>query len=181
LLHNHHHHHHHLLSVAGTIRQTAAAVPSGLSLTPREKITGMLGSITALFWLGCRNSERKRMIWSLQSIRTIHSLLKMANLKKKYIVTDLISALPGNSYVNTVQHATIDEVVFSVSAVTSHKSGQRPRDVFSVDPTDAPTDWLDSDHVICVHCRSRSVPRLYKYQVTEFVHGSYGLRITSQS
>jgi hypothetical protein len=33
--------------------------------------------------------------------------------------------------------------------------------VFSVDPTDAPIDWLDSDHVICVYCRSMSVPRLY--------------------
>jgi hypothetical protein len=30
------------------------------------------------------------------------------------IVTDLISALPGNSSVNTVQHAIIDEAVFSV-------------------------------------------------------------------
>jgi hypothetical protein len=30
--------------------------------------------------------------------------------------------------------------------------------VFSVDPTDAPTDWLDSDHVICVYYRSMSVP-----------------------
>jgi hypothetical protein len=26
---------------------------------------------------------------------------------------DLINALPGNSYVNTVQQATIDEAVFS--------------------------------------------------------------------
>jgi hypothetical protein len=38
------------------------------------------------------------------------------------IVTDLINALPGNSYVNMVQHATIEEAVFSV------------------DPTDAPID-----------------------------------------
>jgi hypothetical protein len=29
-------------------------------------------------------------------------------------VTDLINALPGNSSVNTVQHATIDEAVFSM-------------------------------------------------------------------
>jgi hypothetical protein len=29
-------------------------------------------------------------------------------------ITDLINALPGNSYVNTVQHATIDEAVFSM-------------------------------------------------------------------
>jgi hypothetical protein len=30
------------------------------------------------------------------------------------IVTDLIKALPGNSYVNMVQHATIDESLFYV-------------------------------------------------------------------
>jgi hypothetical protein len=51
---------------------------------------------------------------------------------EKYKVTDLINALPGNSSVNTVQHATIEEAVFSV------------------DPTDAPIDWLDNYHVICV-------------------------------
>jgi hypothetical protein len=64
-------------------------------------------------------------------------------LKKLYIVTDLNSTLPGNSSVNTVQYATIEETVFSV------------------DPTDAPRDWLDSDNAICVYCRSMSVPRLY--------------------
>jgi hypothetical protein len=53
-----------------------------------------------------------------------------------YNVTDLINALPGNSSVNTVQHATTEEAVFSA------------------DPTDAPIDWLDRDHVICVYCRS---------------------------
>jgi hypothetical protein len=58
-------------------------------------------------------------------------------------VMDLINALPGNSSVNTVQHATIEEAVFSV------------------DPTNTPIDWLDSDHVICVYCRSMSIPRLY--------------------
>jgi hypothetical protein len=57
------------------------------------------------------------------------------------IVTVLISALPGNSSVNKVQHATVEEAVFSVG------------------PTDAPIDWLDSDHVICVYGRSMSVPR----------------------
>jgi hypothetical protein len=49
-------------------------------------------------------------------------------------VTDLVNALPDNSSVNTGQHATIEEVVFSV------------------DPTDAPMDWLDNDHVICASC-----------------------------
>jgi hypothetical protein len=56
------------------------------------------------------------------------------------IVTNLIKALLGNSPVNTVQHATIEKVVFSV------------------DPTNAPIDRLDSDHVIYVYCRSMSVP-----------------------
>jgi hypothetical protein len=32
--------------------------------------------------------------------------------------------------------------------------------VLSVDPTDAPIKWLDSDQVISVYCRSMSVPRL---------------------
>jgi hypothetical protein len=59
------------------------------------------------------------------------------------IVTDLITALQGNSSINTVQHATTEEAVFSV------------------DPTDAPIGWLDCDHVICVYCRSVSVPRLH--------------------
>jgi hypothetical protein len=45
---------------------------------------------------------------------------------------------------NTVQHAIIEAAVFSVVQ------------------TDAPIDWLDSDHVIYVYCRSMSVPRLYK-------------------
>jgi hypothetical protein len=57
---------------------------------------------------------------------------------------DLINALPGSSSVDTVQHMTIQEAVFSV------------------DPIDAPIYWLDSNHVICVYCRSMSVLRLYK-------------------
>jgi hypothetical protein len=57
---------------------------------------------------------------------------------------DLINALPGNSSVNTIQHATMEEAVFSV------------------DPTDASIDWLDSVHVISVYCRSMIVLRLYK-------------------
>jgi hypothetical protein len=40
------------------------------------------------------------------------------------IVTGLINALPGNNSVNTDQQAIIEEAVFSV------------------DPTDAPIDWL---------------------------------------
>jgi hypothetical protein len=42
------------------------------------------------------------------------------------------NALPGNSSVNTAQHATLEEAIFSV------------------DPSDAPLDWLDSDHVMCL-------------------------------
>jgi hypothetical protein len=38
LLHTHHHHHHHLSSGAGTLGQTVTDVPSGLSLTPPEKL-----------------------------------------------------------------------------------------------------------------------------------------------
>jgi hypothetical protein len=63
---------------------------------------------------------------------------------KMHIVMDLIDALPGNSSVNTVQHATIEEAIFSV------------------DLTHAPIDWLDNDLVICVYCRSMSVLQLYK-------------------
>jgi hypothetical protein len=51
-----------------------------------------------------------------------------------YNVMDLINALPDNSSVNTVQHTTVEEAVFSV------------------DPTEAPVDWLDSVYVTCVSC-----------------------------
>jgi hypothetical protein len=40
-------------------------------------------------------------------------------ISDEYIATDLMNALPGNSSVNTVQQATIEEDVFFVSAVTS--------------------------------------------------------------
>jgi hypothetical protein len=61
-----------------------------------------------------------------------------------YIVMDLNNALPGNSSVNTIQQATLEEALFSV------------------DPIDAPINWLNSDHMICVYSRSLSVPGLYK-------------------
>jgi hypothetical protein len=70
-----------------------------------------------------------------------------------YTVTDLINVLPGNSSVNTVQHATIVEAVFPVSAVTSRNSEWWSRDIYFL--------W-------CV-----SVPWLYKWQ------NSFGSR-TSQ-
>jgi hypothetical protein len=40
-------------------------------------------------------------------------------------ITDLINMLPGNSSVNTVQRATIDEAVFSVTRATP-SAGNRP-------------------------------------------------------
>jgi hypothetical protein len=75
----------------------------------------------------------------------------------------LINALAGNRSVNTVEHATIQEAVFFV------------------DPTDTPMDWLDSDHVVCVYCRSMSVPRLYKLRVIQFLQGSYQSVVSSRS
>jgi hypothetical protein len=38
------------------------------------------------------------------------------------IVTDMIIALPGNSSVNTVHHATIEEAVFSVGPTAGYRS-----------------------------------------------------------
>jgi hypothetical protein len=38
---------------------------------------------------------------------------------ENHIVTDMINALLGNNSVNTVQHATIDEAVFSMSSAPS--------------------------------------------------------------
>jgi hypothetical protein len=38
----------------------------------------------------------------------------------QHIITDLINALPGNSSVNTVQHATIEEAVFSMSSTPNN-------------------------------------------------------------
>jgi hypothetical protein len=56
------------------------------------------------------------------------------------IPTDLIKALPGNSSVNTAQFATVEEAVFSV------------------DPTNTPIHWLDSDHVTYVSCDASPFP-----------------------
>jgi hypothetical protein len=67
-------------------------------------------------------------------------------------------------------YATIEEAVFSVSAVTSQQWIVITLHVFSIDPTDAPLNWLDNGHVIYVYYRSMSVPRLYK-------SSSYKLRI----
>jgi hypothetical protein len=53
----------------------------------------------------------------------IHLQGKNIASEKESILTDLINALPGNSSVNTAQHAKIEEAVFSVSEVTSQNSG----------------------------------------------------------
>jgi hypothetical protein len=37
-------------------------------------------------------------------------------VNEEYLVKDLSNALPGNSSVNTVQHVTINEAVFSMSS-----------------------------------------------------------------
>jgi hypothetical protein len=37
------------------------------------------------------------------------------------LLTDLINALPGNSHVNTVHHATIEEAVFSVDPTKANR------------------------------------------------------------
>jgi hypothetical protein len=60
------------------------------------------------------------MFWKLLDV--IRSLVPCVYMYV-YIVMDLINVLPGNSSVNTVQYATIEEAVFSVSAVTSSNSG----------------------------------------------------------
>jgi hypothetical protein len=75
------------------------------------------------------------MFWHKNYVHIIYSLFHLPTLKRLYpnliriikgktnicyflisnnVVTDLIIALPGNSPVNTVQHATIEEDMFSV-------------------------------------------------------------------
>jgi hypothetical protein len=44
----------------------------------------------------------------------VHMHVNMHTHAHTYIVTDLINALPGNSSVNKVQHATIEEAVLHV-------------------------------------------------------------------
>jgi hypothetical protein len=60
-------------------------------------------------------------------------LLSMNTVLCIFFTTNLISTLPGNSSVITVQQARVEKAVFSL------------------DPTDVPIDWLDRDHVICVY------------------------------
>jgi hypothetical protein len=48
-----------------------------------------------------------------------HTHVCMRECAHVHIVTDFINAFPGNSSVNTVQHATVDDAVFSVSFAPS--------------------------------------------------------------
>jgi hypothetical protein len=78
--------------------------------------------------------------------------------KAHHELSYLFNALSGNSSVNTVQHATIEEAVFQVqSDVTTVDSNH---DMFSVNPTDTPIGLLDSNHMTCVYCRFMSLLRL---------------------
>jgi hypothetical protein len=76
--------------------------------------------------------ERLLLGISNQRMIILTTVLFILSPPGNIILTDLINTLPGNSSVNTVQHATIEEAVFSVG------------------PIDAPIDWLDSYHVIRV-------------------------------
>jgi hypothetical protein len=51
--------------------------------------------------------------------------------RSKNTVTHLINGLPGNSFVNTGQHATVDEAVFSVIHATP-SAGNGPMNSQSV-------------------------------------------------
>jgi hypothetical protein len=74
-----------------------------------------------LVWISCCSVSRAS---------SCHFVFAVFDLEAEYIVTDLISVLPGNSSVNTVQHARIEEGVFSVSAVTPRSGGWWSRDMF---------------------------------------------------
>jgi hypothetical protein len=102
----------------------------------------------------CHHIKKNQRIGSILFRRVLVEVNFLLNFCVE-IVTDLINTLPGNSSVNTVQQATIEEAVVSVV------------------PTDAPIDRLDSDHVICVYCRSMSVPRQNSFRAVT----SYELRV----
>jgi hypothetical protein len=72
----------------------------------------------------CRStSDHIRVFTFRQILEKLHEC--NISLHQLYIVTDVINALPGNSSVNTVQHATIDEAVFYVVRATpSAANGQ---------------------------------------------------------
>jgi hypothetical protein len=57
-------------------------------------------------------SELDCQVYTQQSSYYEAMLFNSLNCVSIHIITDLIYALPGNSSVYTVQHATIDEAVF---------------------------------------------------------------------
>jgi hypothetical protein len=59
------------------------------------------------------NGTKKRTSTPNELIRQLHA--EPIEQNSGSIVTDSINTLPGNSSLNTAQHATIDEAVFSVS------------------------------------------------------------------
>jgi hypothetical protein len=56
-----------------------------------------------------RQSNVRTLVFEAKSV-----IKTQRRYRTQCIATYLISALPGNSYVNTVQHKTIDEAVFSM-------------------------------------------------------------------
>jgi hypothetical protein len=99
----------------------------------RSLLVPLYGECVRCWYIWTQMSENV-WVWTLS--------LHLPDIRKR-ILTDLVNALPGNCSVNSVQHATIVEAVFSV------------------DPTDALIYRLNSDHVTCVYSISMSVPRLY--------------------
>jgi hypothetical protein len=93
----------------------------------------ILSALNLVVFLGCmvikslvqiwRLAVCERFLYLLRPAKMLVSDYKLNYIVYKCIITDLINALPGNSSVNQVQHATIEEAVFSVSAVTSQNSG----------------------------------------------------------
>jgi hypothetical protein len=97
-----------------------------------------------VFTAGTRNSTK---LWDITTCSQVEihllrildyaissqRLVRLLFTQKNNNVTDSTNALPGNSSVNTVQYAAIEEAMFSA------------------DPTNPPVDWLDNDHVIYVY------------------------------
>jgi hypothetical protein len=97
--------------------------------------TGCGVTLCSLMWMGSCLMQFSRYCFVVYCVTLVVTTLTI----KKKTATDLSNALPGNSSVNTVQHSTIEEAVFSVYL------------------TDTQIDWLDGDYMICVYCRSMSV------------------------
>jgi hypothetical protein len=92
-----------------------------------------LFSLIGPYIYGPQNLSLKDRAFSsyADNIHVSHAYVWTGQINVLYnTVTDLINVMPGNSSVNTVQHATIEEAVFSVSAVTSRSGGWWSRDVF---------------------------------------------------